>query len=656
MADPKSPTTGGPRRARKLLPFHLFVYGTLRNPAVFRAVLGLRLAAREAEADGVESFHPREAVLPGYKKTSPDDTYLYAVPEPQGRINGYVIGPLPGSCLISLRRYEGRNYRQVRREVQTADGPVRAVAFVGNTDELSHSFGWAFHDRLKQEVLLRGKIEKVLQADEIERLHTHEELTRRALQELHGRTIRDLIRRHFDAGGISNFAIEQAIRDEPLPDFTDVAGDPAVAGLAPAYLSLLVRQVIFNQMEGRIRDEFRYELDQMGVSDRFYERTISSLAALRVLNAQRGLMHLLAGDVLADLSFEEHRLIDFVRWAITAADRIYDAARAESELVYISHHMSPGAIPLGAELEFSNIGHGVILDPTDSRHRDRHYDGFLYFRDFALDILTWKLGGHVDDHRVKSSATRRRGFFELALGSLSVEANISKPITDDPWLLNQIVHAGREFYDIGPHSLHISFQLRSVNRPVEDRPLPVAAMKCLLALAGDPRVDEAGGVRISRMGGQEILGNKPAAYLLFSQISRRRSADDEADVAVARGRWVQQFKFPRLAERINYEPIIVALKGLQIHYKPGSFLTGKQFRDNPELVEPFLELTRWGAAAEPLPARDIEEFLSAVHDGLMHEHRGRPAHSSAYIAYCLTRLRAGLDEFNGLFPGKVAPE
>jgi len=222
------------RKTRTPRPFNLFVYGTLRNPAVFRAVLGLRLAGRESEADGIESFYPRDAVLPGYMKASPDDTYLYALPEPQGRINGYVIGPLPGSCLAALRRYEGKNYRQVRLEVQTADETATAVVFVGNHDELTHSFGWEFHDRFKQEVLLRGKIDKALEADEIERLHTHEELTRRALRELHGRTIRDLMRRHFDSGGISNFAIERAIRDEPLPDFAEITDDENARRVAPA--------------------------------------------------------------------------------------------------------------------------------------------------------------------------------------------------------------------------------------------------------------------------------------------------------------------------------------------------------------------------------------------------------------------------------------
>jgi len=639
-----------PRRGRAPRPFHLFVYGTLMNPAVFRAVLGHRLVTRPEEADGQQSFLAREAVLPGYKKVSPDGTYLYAVPERQGRIRGYVAGPLPGSCLAALRRYEGRNYRQVRLDVQTAEGAIRAVVFVANLQEAAHGFGWRFHDHLKQEVLLDGKIEQALLADELERLHTDEQLSRRALRELHGRTIRDLVRRHFDAGGISNFAIEQSIRDEPLPDFTDAIRDPEGRRLAPAYLALLVRQVMFNQIEDRIRDDFRYELDRMAVAEKFYERTVSALAALRVLNARPQLMHLLVGDALADLPVGSSRLIDYIRWAIVAADWIFDPEQAESEIDYIAHHMGAGGIPLGAELEFSNIGHDVIRDRAGRSLRDRAYDGFLYFRDFGLDILTWKLGGHVDDHRVKSSTDRRRGFFELAFGSLSVEANISKPITDDPWLLNQIIHAAIRFYDISPHSLHISLQLRSSNRPAEDRPLPLGVMKCLFALAGEPRVGRDGSVCIARLCSEEITSATPdAASLLFAQISRRRSADgEEESVPAHRGRWVQQFKFLRLDRNVNYEPIAMALKGVQVHYKPGSFLTSRQHATRPRLVELFNELARWGCRPEPIPEADIEAFLSGVHQGLMRERRGRPAHGLAYVAYCLARLREGLVKFNRL--------
>ena len=636
--------------AKQAKPFHLFVYGTLMSPMTFRAVLGVRLVYGTG-ADGVTSFQARDAVLAGYKKISPDGTYLYAVPEEYGRINGYLIGPLPGESMAALRRYEGRNYRKARVDVQTAEGPVSAVAFLGKPDALSRSFGWRFRDHLKQEVLLQDKIEEALMKDEMARLRTDEELTRRALREVHGRTIRDLVRRHFDSGGISDFAINQAILDEPLPEIgREVATDPAARSVAPNYVAMLVKQVMFNQTEDRIRDEFRYELDRMQMSEKYYERTISALAAMRLMNAQRGLLQLLVGDALADLPLTGRTLLDYIRWAIRASDLAYDPAAAHAEVRYIREHLSSGHIPLGAELEFSNTGHDVVRETPGPRRRDAAYDGFWYFRDFGLDILTWKLGGHVDDHHVKSSAQRRRGFFELALGSLSVEANISKPITDDPWLLNQIIHAAIAFYDVAPHSLHISLQLRSPNRPVEDRLLPMEAMKCLLALAGDPAREGDGRVRIRRLAGEEIIRIKPAKHMLFSQTSRRRAADEDADLPASRGRWVQQFKFLRLSPEINYEPIIVALKGLQVFYKPGSFLTGAQFRRQDAMREMFEGLLAWGNAAEPLGESEIELFLEAVREGVMHEHRGGPGHTSAYVAYCLARLREGLAAFNALFP------
>lgn len=639
-------------------PFNLFVYGTLMEPTVFRAVMGRRLVTDPQQADGNESFLARNAVLAAYKKISPDRTYLYAVPDPQGRIHGYVVGPIPAECLAALRQYEGRNYRQARVKVMTADGKVPAIAFVGNLNQLSHSFGWEFRDHLKQEVLLRGKIEQVLLEDENRRLNTREELSRRALHEMHGLTIRDLFRHHFDGGGISNYAIRHAIADEPLREFGDIQHDEHVHNLAPNYLTMLVRQVVFNQIEDRIREEFRYDLDRMHISDKFYERTISALVALQMLNAQPKFMKMLTGDALAELSFKSDRLIAYVRRAILAAETVYDPQRARQGIEYIRNHMGGGGIPLGAELEFSNIGHYVVCDPASVRRRDKQYDGFLYFRDFALDILTWKLGGHIDDHRSKSSPRRRRGFFELAIGSLSVEANISKPATDDPWLLNQMIHAVMEFYDIGPHSLHISLQLRSPNKPVSDRPLPLGVMKCLFALTSDLIRHRNGRAEIARLGSNEIVCAKTGMHMLFSDTSRRRSAEGSGGTPAAppgRGRWVQQFKFLRLVKDINYEPIIVALKGSQIHFKPGSFLTASQYKSKPALRELFEELMRWGLNVEPLEKAEIEQFLSGVYEGLMQEHRGRPVHNHAYIAYCISDLRAGLKKFNKIVHRKSTP-
>jgi|GEM_PF-183206 len=651
MTEPATDKSPAPARRRKARDFNLFVYGTLMDPYVFRAVLGKSLVDDPARADGKQVLLARDAVLPGYKKVSPDNTYLYAVPDPHGRIRGYLIGPLPGEDLDALLKYEGRNYSRKRLRVQTKDGTEPCLVFIGRLKQLEYSFGTAFRDPLKQEILLQDKIDAALLEDEREVLQTEEKTSRRAMGELRGSTIRDIMRQHFDTGGISDYAIRQLLKDTPLPDFSRITKDPEARALAGNYLAMVVRQVIFNQFEENIRREFRYELDHMRLREAFYERTVSSLVALRMLNANAGLLNIIVGDCLVDLDFDEHRLVDYVRWAVSASDSVYDPAFAKRQLQYVRTHMGHGHVPIGAELEFSNIGHRVIQDPDGQSVRDSRYDGFLYFNDFGLNVLTWKLGGHVDDHHRKHSGAHRRGFFEIALGNVSIEANLSKPITDDPWLLNQFIQEAQRFYDIEPHSVHISFQLRSQNRPIRDRLLPVGVLKCLFALGGDARRHADGAFRVDRLCGTEIVAQPPKAALLFSEISRRRSRDLTEGEPIGRdphdtGRYVQQFRFPRLSPETNYEVLALALKGIQIDLTPGTFLRPAQYETSRKHRAVYEELLEWGARPAPISEEDRRRFLTHVHDGLMTERRGKPAHGEAYIAWAISRLEELLAEFN----------
>ena len=634
-------------------PFHLFAYGTLMDPSVFRAVTGRQFVLRPEQVERGRTLLACEAVLDGYKKVSPDNTYLYAVPDEHGRIRGLLIGPLEAEVMTALLGYEGSNYRRRTVEVYTSTGQVKAVAFVGHLDKLQYSFGYEFRDSLKQEVLLDRKIEAALLETEREKLHTTEKTARRAVGELRGSTIRDLIRHHFEAGGISDYAIRHSLKDDPIRDFQRISRDPEAMVLAPNYLTLVIRQVIFNQFEERIRRDFRYELDHMGLSKHYYDRTISSLAALRALNAATRLLDMIAGDCLTDLDFQSDHLIDYVRWAIIAADALYDAGEARKELNFIRTHMGGGGLSLGTELEFSNLGHRIIDDPGGTEIRDRQYDGFLFFADFGLDVLTWKLGGHIDDHHEKASSRPRRGFFEVAPGNLSLEANLSKPITDDPWVLGQFIHETRRFFDIRPHSVHISMQLRSQqHKPVHDRLLPLDVLKCLFAIGGglDRRAD--GSPRISRLASDEIIGCAPGgAHLLFSEIRKRYStstADDQypATTGQRSGTYVQQFRFLRLSHAINYEPVVLALKGIQIALRPGTFLTARQYTQLPAHRRLFERLLEWGVRPTPIAETEAETFLTAVHKGLMTEKRGRPAHSEAYIAWAVSELRRQLRQFN----------
>ena len=640
--------------------FNLFVYGTLVSPAIFQAVLGKRLVTNQALADNEHVFYARRAYLNGYKKISPDNTYMYAVPDRGHRISGYVICDLPGSCLAALMNYEGRNYSRRRLNVQTSHGQVKAMAFVGNVKQLEHSFGYAFRDSLKQEILLDKKIDAVIRETEEEQLHTNEEITRRAVAELSGTRIRDIKRRHFEVGGISDYAIRRSIKARPLPDYQRVLDAPAMASLASNYLRMVIRQVVFNQFEERIRREFRYELDQLPQAETYYDRINSSLIALRILNQNRSVLDVVIADSLGDIDFKSSHLIDYVRRAVAAADALYNTSSVRSHLAFVRGHMGFGHIPLGAELEFSNIGHGVIHDPQGLAMSDWMYDGFLYFYDFGLDKLTWKLGGHIDNHRVKTPGEPRRGFFEVALGNLSIEANISKPITRDPWVLNQLIQQTREFYEVTPHSIHLSMQLRHQRHPDRDRLLPLPVMKCLFAIGGDPVRSDGGKMIIRRLSPGEILQCDPKPGLLFSEISRRRTSQGQDQYLPAgtdkEGPFVQQFRFLRLSRHINYEPIIMGLKGIQLSLRPGTLLTPAQCETHKRHRDLFEALLQWGQNPSAISRGDIDRFLSYVQDGLMSERRGKPAHNQAYIAWSTSQLSDMLRRFNSQIESGLAEE
>ena len=566
--------------------------------------------------------------------------------------------------MSALLQYEGRNYSRRTVTVQTRHGPEKATAFMGNVKQLQHAFGYNFHDPYKQEILLEEKIEAALVETERQRLHRTEGVLRRALAELHGPVIRDLRRRHFEAGGISDYAIRHSLLETPLPDFNRVADDPEAQALAPNYLAMVIRQVVFNQYEDRIRKDFRYEISHASPGPGYYERAFSSLAALRLVNSAESTLDMMITDGLTDLSFSKDHLVDFVRWAILAADELYDHHLAKHEMEYILRHKGRGYIPMGAELEFSNIGHSVINDPHGQALRDMSYDGFLYFPDFGLNVLTWKLGGHVDDHHDKASTSPRRGFFEVALGNLSIRANISKPLTDDPWFLNQFIHEARAFYKIMPHSMHISFQLRRQQSPVQDRLLQLGTMKCLFAIAGDPVRTPDGVMHIRRLQSEEIRAGQSNPHLLFSEISLRHSSESDDSYPMVRtgsgsGTYVQQFKFLRLASDLNYEPIAMALKGLQIRKRPGNFMTNAQYQRSAKHRGTYHDLLDWGNSPEALSDTEIDSFLCAVDEGLATERFGKPAHSGAYISLAIDQLRLMLKGYNMLFnwqePGQGKP-
>jgi len=628
---------------------NLFIYGSLRIPSIFKSVTGFSFTLKPSEVDE-ETLLAEPAFLPNYRKVSPDNVYFYAVPDPSSRIEGFVIYDVPVPALAEIDRYEGKRYSRETVQVNTARGWVEAQAYQATAESMKKHFGDRFHVNLIHELWLRKRIEEFIKKHTRPGEQTVDaELERRAERELLATTERDLIISHYRTDSISDYYIEHEL-NRPRPSIKHLYDDPQAQPFIENYLALVIRQVLLNQLEGHIQERYRFELEHMRTSQRYFNRSVSLLAALQMINTNRQAVDMVVNQCLQTMPYRKCDLIDYIKYAIQAADTLFEPRVARSCLERIRHSMQPGVVPLGAELELSNLGYRAIEKPNSaSTVTDSAYDGFKYYSDFHLDNLSWKLGGYIDDHSGATDHSRRRGFLELAPGRLNISGELSRPATADPWLLNQLIHEIMDFYDIHPHSLHLSFQLRK-NQIKKQKILPLEFVKCLLVLGGGLEQTQAGRLWVSRMHHDEITQRQFGEELVFARISKRKwymGEDEIADKAPSQAiAYVQQYKFIRLDKRANYEPLIMCLKGLQLAYNPGDYLTAEQVNSSRRLQRQYATLKEWAANPTQISRQTISRFIKTVQYGLMNEMHKRPAHKLHYIDWALSAIDVQLRMFN----------
>jgi len=627
---------------------NLFIYGSLRDSRIFQSVSGLRFARRPSRLDERTLF-AEPAFLPGHRKLSPDNVYYYAVKAPAARLEGLVIHDVPLSAMAEIDRYEGKRYHRESVSVSTAHGTVVAQAYLVTTEAMRKHFGDRFHVNLIHELWLRKRIDRFL------RRHTRPgertvdaESERQAERELLGTTERDLVMSHYHSDAVSDYYLEREL-NRPRPSIRHLLGDTQAQPYLKSYLTLVLRQVVLNQFEEQIQHRFRFELEHMRSSERYFSRSISLLVALQMINANSSVLDLLTERSLKTMPAEGSDLIDYVKYAVRAAKSTFEPRVAEAHLNRIRSNLQPGLVPLGCELELSNLGPAAV-EPQRSiwKMQDPVYDGFKYFYDFCLDVLCWKLGGYIDDHTGSGQRRRSAGFLELAPGRLNIAGELSRPATSDPWLLNQLIRALVTFFQVEPHSLHLTFQLLK-HQIGKHRTLPLGFVRCLLALGGGLE-HRSGGLRVSRMHYDEITQYSVGEELVFARCSRRNwylGGDELGDRAPTQATThTQQYKFIRLEKRANYEPLIMGLKGLQIAYNPGDYLSADQLRTRPHLRRDYQRLKRWAARPEPISPQVIGRFMNTIQHGLMNERHHQPAHALHYIEWALAAITTQLQLFN----------
>lgn len=628
---------------------NLFVYGSLRDRRILQSVCGLSFSKRPSKIDKDVLF-AEPALLPQYRRVSPDDVYFYAIAASSSRIEGLIIHDVPASAMAEIDRYEGKRYERETVRVNTARGPVEAQAYLVSHDSMEQHFGDRFHVNLIHELWLRKRIEKFIKKHTRPGERTVDaDLERRAERELLATTERDLVMSHYHTHAVSDYYLEHEL-DRPRPSIKHLREDSDARPFIKNYLTLVIKQILLNQLDEHIQSRYRFELERMRTSERYFKRSVSLLIALQMINANRETVGLIVNECLQTMPYEQHDLIDYVKYAVRAAQSMFEARVAHANLDRIRSNFHPGLTPLGIEVELSNLG-AAAVEPQRSKQKafDPVYDGFKYFYDFHLDVLSWKLGGYIDDHSGSTDQSRRRGFLELAPGRLNIEGELSRPATADPWLLSQLIHEIVNFYDVHPHSLHLSIQLRR-NQLDNQQILPLSFAKCLLALGGGLEQTGPGRLWVSRMGHDEIKQYQLGEELVFARTSKRRwylGGDDIANKPPAQATtYVQQYKFIRLDRRANFEPLIMCLKGLQLAYNPGDYLTAEQLKDNPRLRQQYEELKQWAAKPTEISPQMIGKFVKTIQEGLMSEGHHRPVHKLHYIDWALSAIDVQLRMFN----------
>ncbi len=641
---------------------NLFIYGSLRDQRIFQSVSGLSFTRKENRVND-ETLFADAALLSGYRRVSPDNVYFYAIAAPSSNIEGLVIYDVPDWAMAEIGRYEGKRYERETVKVNTAGGAVKAQAYLVSHDSMEKHFGDRFHVNLIHELWLRKRIERFLKKHTRPGERTVDaESERRADRELLATTERDLVMSHYRTDAMSDYYIEREL-DRPRPTIKHLYENEQVRPFIKNYLALVTKQVLLNQLEEQIQSKHRFDLEHMRTSERYFNRSVSLLVALQIINTNSMAANLIVEQCLQTMPYEKHDLIDYVKYAVRAARSIYDGRVVRAKLNQIRSNLQPGLVPLGLEIELSNLGPAAVEPQRSAQNAfDSVYDGFKYFNDFCIDVLSWKLGGYIDDHTGSIDRERRSGFLELAPGRLNIEGELSRPATADPWLLNQLIHEIVDFYDIRPHSLHLSFQLRKKQLDSQ-KVLPLGFVKCLLALGGGPELKGAGRLWVSRMVYDEITQRVPKTNksvsdsqykyveeLVFARTSKRKwylGGDDIANKPPAQATtFVQQYKFIRLEKRANYEPLVMCLKGLQLAYNPGDYLTAEQLRGSPKLQGQYEQLKQWAAGPTEISYQTISRFIKTVQEGLMNEGHHRPAHKLHYIDWVLSALDVQLRLFN----------
>jgi gamma-glutamylcyclotransferase (GGCT)/AIG2-like uncharacterized protein YtfP len=592
----------------------LFVYGTLMNDRYVELLLNRKVSSISAQL-----YH--------YMRMEPSWSFPFIVQHRGAVTKGRVLQDISIEELKILDEFEdeGKMYYRKPVVVRTGKRRQRCQTYIGDIAVINSNISsdMQFEDRFS--LYVEKKIDGIM-AD----VQTNKPgLDRRVLHELMGSAVDTIIQSHFDGNYICGYIMRQALEEAAPPRLSEALKNKELLPYAGNYMRLACQHIVLNQFVSKIRHEHP---EALRVSHQYFQHGIAILLAFLHYNKRKDSIERQFRKMKLHKIVDGRGYRDYAKHAIDIADIEYDSNEMEQLIEFINKNWYSTPTPLGAELEFSNLGaQAVYAKPGD----DPVFDGFEWFWDFDMFQRTWTVGGHIDSHRqISIGQKRHRGFLEYAFGRYQILGDLSRPLFACPWAMSLLINEAVKFLDIAPHSLHISMELGGQHKHITKKPHKNNDLACLLLLGGDLRRSDDHKLREWRIFNNELDTNFHNAI----HFSDRKYHFAKFNQPIEEASDVMEYKFMRLHKNeFDYETLIYALKGYQLHthVRPINI----REKGTPELPEQKF-MRKWAKNPKPLKKIAIEDFVEKVKKGLMEEVGSK--RTKPYMERILKKLRTTL--------------
>lgn len=605
---------------------NVFVYGTLKNKSYQKAIAG-------------KSFQNVKGFLLDYARYTPTNGFPYIFYKPGKKVFGYVLIDVDEEALRKFDEYEDNGILYNRKTVNiiiNKNESIEAYVYIANIDNLRRNYG----DKLDYKIL--HSVEKHFEKTIGNRINLNNtdsqlndsELLHRANLEIHAPQISHLINTFYYQEYFTNYEIDKELEYYIEPNLDDLSKEHPE--YIYNYVFLLLKFTILNQLENKIKLKYARETF---VKYPFWAMSKSILAALKLYNENSTYINILIKQYLQDFSIKNFSYKDIIVKGLKLSDKIFLEHRVH--LFYIIKEIEfydrvKGVLPLGVELEFSGLGREAVFETPKV---EDIYNNFKYFYKFDFLRKLWKLGGHIDDHKISKQSEKNGGFLEFALGKNCLGTDESLPTTNNPKILNELIIEVCKFIKIKTHSLHLNMQVdeKKINWEKGNDPDDI---KCLIIIGGDwhRRKNHFFENRFRFNELEDAWGN-----LHFSTLNYHSyySLDDEEDKKA-----VVEYQFPRLKEHKDFELLIMTLKGYHLSGEHCPFMLKSSEYKKDSYRKELLEIKKWALNAIPLEEEKIKSFVYKVERGLMTEYHGKPVHKIENIKKTIFELEKTLMTVN----------